>query len=97
MDKTAYVYAMYSYLLDIDLAFKGKDEEILKEISNLKNKIDSYQKNPSKETFEELDKSYRAFFTNDGKLKSVYKKVHDRVDNLGEMIFRTKQILYKFN
>ena len=97
MNKLDYVPAMYSYLLDIDLFYKGKNDEVLKEVSHLKLKIDEYAKAPSKETFEELDKTYKGFFDGSGNLKKVYARVKDKVDNLGEMIFRTREILYKFN
>lgn len=91
-----YVYAIYSYLLDIDLYFKGRDSETLNIIRDMKKAMDRYVKNPSKVTFEEVYNTNNKFYDESGKMKSKYKPVNDQVQNLGEMIFRTKEKLYKF-
>lgn len=91
-----YVYAIYSYLLDIDLYFKGRDSETLNIIRDMKKAVDRYVKSPSKVTFEEVYKTNNKFYDENGKMKSKYKPVNDQVQNLGEMIFRTKEKLYKF-
>ena len=91
---TDYVYAMYGYLLDIDLYFKGNDEETLKIVRDLKKAIDNYVKNPSKDNIEKVSLENKKFYDAKGELKSKYTNVSTYINNLDEMIFRTKQRLY---
>lgn len=91
-----YVYAIYGYLLDIDLYFRGRDEETILLIHEMKKAVDRYIKNPSKTTFEPIYKLKDGFYE-DGKIKNKYVSVQAQVNNLDEMIFRTKKELYKFN
>lgn len=88
---TDYVYAMYSYLLDIDLSFRGNDMDTLKIVRDTKQAIDNFMKNPTKDTLLEIDKQVKRFYDNNGNIYPKYKKVQPYINNLDEMIFRTKQ------
>lgn len=87
-----YVNAMYSYLLDIDLYFKGNDEETINIIKELKKKLDEYVKQSDLDKLSEVENAFQEFYK-EGQIKSKYSAVKDKIDNLGEMIFRTKRRL----
>lgn len=92
-----YVGAMCLYLLEIDLYFAGNDEETTKAVTDIKKAIDKYIEKPERETFKEIDKLFITYFFTDGQRKEKYNKVAKSIDNLGEMIYRTKKELFKFN
>ena len=92
---TDYIYAMYSYLLDIDLYFNGRDTEATSIVKELKKAIDNYVKSPDKTTFQAIEDANNKFFSN-GELKPKFCRVSDYINNLGEMIYMTKQAIYKF-
>jgi hypothetical protein len=56
-----YVNAMYSYLLDIDLYFKGNDEETINIIKELKKKLDEYVKHSDLDKLSEVEKAFQEF------------------------------------
>lgn len=89
-----YVYAIYSYLLDIELFFKGQDSEVINIIGQSKKAVDKYVASPNKDTFEDVNLIINYFYDDRGQIKPKYRKVSNSINNLSEMIYRTKQILY---
>ena len=85
-----YLNAMYSYLLDIDLYYRGRDEEVIDIVKELKKALDKYSTSPDREKLNEIEKVFKRFYE-EGQLREKFMVVQNQINNFGEMIFRTKK------